>query len=150
MLASPRPASGASRRTGMDSKHFDFKITVRGPVPRISYEEIARDVLGPRYQLSLVICGDKLAQRINKEYRKKGYYPNVLSFELDALEGEIFLNIRKAAREARQYKTTLQKRVALLFVHGLYHLKGYAHERESDAKRMEARERQTLAKHGLA
>ena len=124
---------------------FDIRTTIRGSQPRIQYERIARDVLGPRYQLSLVICGDKLAQRINKAYRKKSYSPNVLSFELDTNEGEIFLNLRKAEREARQFKTTLQKRLALLFVHGLYHLKGLDH-----GDTMEALEQKTLRKFGLA
>lgn len=129
---------------------ISIKTTIRGPVPRISYERIARDVLGSRYQLSLVICGDKLAQRINREYRKKSYYPNVLSFELDTHEGEIFLNIRKAAREARQYGTSLEKRAALLFVHGLYHLKGIDHQNDRAAVRMEALEHKTLKKFGFA
>ena len=122
----------------------DIKITIRGPVPRIPFEQIARAVLGSSYQLSLVICGDKLAQRINKEYRKKTYYPNVLSFEIDAHEGEIFLNVRKAAREARTFDTTLQKRCALLFVHGLFHLKGMDH-----GDKMEHEEQRVLRKFGL-
>lgn len=130
--------------------NVSIKTTIRGSQPRLPYEAMARDVLGPRYQLSLVICGDALAQRINKEYRQKSYYPNVLSFELETHEGEIFLNIRKAAREAKQYGTSVEKRAALLFVHGLYHLKGLDHQSKKDTARMEARERQTLKKYGLA
>lgn len=105
---------------------------------------MARVVLGSSYQLSLVLCGDTLARRINIAYRKKSYYPNVLSFELDPKEGEIFLNIRKAEREARQYGVTLKQRVALLYVHGLFHLKGLAH---GDA--MEREELKVLKKFGL-
>ena len=70
---------------------LDIKTTIRGPVPRISYEAIARDILGNSYQVSLVLCGDRLAKRINQQYRKKSYAPNVLSFEIDENEGEIFL-----------------------------------------------------------
>ncbi len=105
---------------------------------------MARDVLGASYQLSLVICGDKLAQRINKEYRKKSYYPNVLSFELDTHEGEIFLNMRKAEREAKQLGVPLARRAALLYVHGLFHLKGLAH-----GDFMEKEEQRVLRKYGL-
>jgi probable rRNA maturation factor len=122
----------------------EIRTTIRGPVPRIAFEEIARSVLGSAYQLSLVLCGDKLSQRINIAYRKKSYYPNVLSFELDTNEGEIFLNIRKAEREARQFGVTVKQRVALLYVHGLFHLKGLAH---GDA--MEREEQKVLKKFGL-
>lgn len=122
----------------------DIKTTIRGPVPRIPFERMARDVLGPAYQLSLVLCADTLARRINQQYRKKSYAPNVLSFEFSAHEGEIFLNLRKAAREARQYGTTLTRRAALLYVHGLFHLKGMPH---GDA--METAEQRVLRKFGL-
>ena len=130
---------------------LDIRCTVR-PAPvftktgagRIPFEAIARSVLGAQYELSLVICGDELARRINRENRKKSYSPNVLSFPLGKLEGEIFLNIRKAEREAREYKTSPRARLALLFVHGLYHLKGLDH-----GARMERLEQTTLKKFKL-
>jgi len=90
---------------------------------------MARAVLGRRFELSLVVCGDDLAQRINREHRKKDYKPNVLSFPLSKTEGEIFLNVREAAREARRLKVSLRDRLALLFVHGCFHLKGLSHGR---------------------
>lgn len=123
---------------------IDTTTTIRGRVPRIPFEEMARQVLGPSYQLSLVICGDSLARRINIEYRQKSYFPNVLSFPLSKTEGEIFLNVRKAEREARLGGIAAQKRIALLFVHGLYHLKGLDHSDE-----MERLEQKTLARFGL-
>lgn len=134
----------------MRSASIDIKTTIRGPVPRIQFEDIAASVLGKQYQLSLVICGDSLARRINRETRKKDYAPNVLSFPIDRNEGEIFLNLRKAEREAERYGTTLRARAAHLFVHGLYHLKGHDHAHDAQADRMEALERKTLRAFGLA
>jgi len=98
-----------------------------GGARRTPYERLAKAVLGNAYVLSLVLCGDSLARRINRSHRKKDYAPNVLSFPLGKKEGEIFLNVRKAEREARAYGTTAKKRLALLFVHGLYHLRGHDH-----------------------
>lgn len=129
----------------MGSPSIDIKTTIRGSQPRIPFEDMARAVLGNNYTLSLVVCGDKLAQRMNKEYRNKTYYPNVLSFPLDKHDGEIFLNIRKAAREARQMDTTTQKRVALLYVHGLFHLRGMDH-----SDKMEREEQRILRQFNLA
>ncbi|MBP9757278.1 MAG: rRNA maturation RNase YbeY [Candidatus Pacebacteria bacterium] len=111
----------------MSESKTDIKVTVRGKVPRIPFEDMARAVLGPKYTLSVVVCGDRLAQRMNKEYRNKTYYPNVLSFPLAKYDGEIFLNIRKAEREARSMEISTVKRAALLYVHGLFHLKGMDH-----------------------
>ncbi len=129
----------------MGSPTTGIKTTIRGSVPRIPFEAMAKAVLGANYSLSLVVCGDTLARRINTQYRKKTYFPNVLSFPLSKTEGEIFLNIRKAEREARQMGTTTGKRAALLFVHGLFHLKGLDH-----SDKMEAEEQRILRRFNLA
>ena len=121
---------------------IDIKITLRRTSHwdvRLPLEKLANKVLGPSYQLSLVMCGDTLATRINKKYRKKASSPNVLSFELAKNEGEIFLNIRKAQREAKALGVSLRARLALLYVHGLYHLKGLKH-----SDNMEQLEQKTL------
>jgi probable rRNA maturation factor len=114
-------------------------------MPRLPYEALSKRVLGARYELSLVVCGDKLARNVNKKYRGKTYAANVLSFPLSKSEGEIFLNSRAAQREAKKYGVSLSARMALLFVHGLFHLKGLAH-----GDRMESEERKVLKAFGLS
>ncbi len=130
---------------------IDIKCTLRAACPtltqrggRIPFAEIARSILGASYELSLVICGDALARRMNIEYRQKSYFPNVLSFPLTKTEGEIFLNIRKAEREAHQGAMPVRERIAYLFVHGCFHLKGLDH---SDT--MEREEVRIMRKFGL-
>lgn len=127
----------------MSSISIDIKRTVQSTV-RLPFEKIAEDCLPEGYELSLVVCGDTLAQRMNREYRKKTYRPNVLSFPISPKEGEIFLNIRKAEREAKALKVSLTDRVALLFVHGCYHLAGHDH-----SDKMESLEAKTLKKFGF-
>ena len=136
----------------------DFTIHVRRTVehasPLLPFEAMARRILGPRYELSLTICADKLARRMNKTYRpghlaghgagKKTYSPNVLSFPYGKYEGEIFFNARKASREARQYGLSGRERLALLFVHGCFHLKGLSH-----GLTMERLERKALRDFGI-
>ena len=111
----------------MEPSIIDIKTTIRGSVPRIPFAEIAEAILGDSFELSLVICGDKLARKMNIAYRKKTYFPNVLSFPLSKHEGEIFLNVRKAEREAKQFRIPFRERLALLFIHGCFHLKGLDH-----------------------
>ena len=133
------------RQSASNPNSTGIKATVRRSVPPLPYEQLVRIVLGPRYELSLVLCGDALARKLNKQHRHKTYAANVLSFPLSATEGEIFLNVVAAAREARRFETTSRKRLALLFVHGLLHLKGLRHGRT-----MDTRERKILRAFGLA
>ncbi len=116
---------------------LSIRTTARSPLPLLPYKALMRDILGAEYDLSLVLCGDTLARRINIACRKKSYAPNVLSFPLSKASGEIFLNRAKAAREARRFKTTLKARLLLLFVHGCWHLAGLSHGEEME--RAEAR-----------
>ena len=107
--------------------HLDIRYTLPHVRLQIPFEKMAHGALPTNYQLSLVICGDRLAQRMNAEYRKKTYKPNVLSFSLSKTEGEIFLNVRKAEREARNRGMSVRAHLAHLFVHGCLHLDGHKH-----------------------
>ena len=112
---------------------FAMRSTIT-PIPRIPFREIADEVLGKDYELSLVICADKLARRINRSYRNKDYSPNVLSFPLESSSGELFLNVRKAQREAKEMRVSVRERIAHLYVHGCFHLAGYDHSDEMEHK----------------
>jgi rRNA maturation RNase YbeY len=111
----------------------DIRNTTRGTVPRVPFERIATSIVGPSYTLSLVVCGDTLSKAMNTRYRHKTYRPNVLSFPLSASEGEIFLNVRKAEREAQKEHVSCEERIAYLFIHACLHLKGHKHGDAMDA-----------------
>lgn len=79
------------------------------------------------YALSLVLCADGRSRRLNSVYRNKDYATDVLSFPLTASEGEIYLNVRKALKDAPQYNHSPEGHVYFLLIHGCLHLKGYSH-----------------------
>jgi rRNA maturation RNase YbeY len=84
-------------------------------------------ILGSEYELSLVICGNALSHKLNKQYRGKDKPTNVLAFPLSETSGEIFIN-----------KMHLDGFSMLeLLIHGLLHLKGMEHgaKMESEEKR---------------
>ncbi len=123
---------------------FALSHTTRTYPKHIPYERMARDILGARYALSLVFVGEARAQALNKQYRHKEYYPNVLSFPLSDTEGEIYICPMVARREAKKFDMTVDGFIGYLFIHGLYHLKGHDH---SDA--MDAHEARAVKKYGL-
>ena len=123
----------------MRTRSVEVRNTTRTKFPRIPFESIAHRILGRRYELSLVICSDARARDLNKKYRKKGYAANVLSFPLTKNDGEIFLNIRAAGREAKKYQESLRTRLMFLFIHACLHLKAVRH-----GPKMELLEQKTL------
>lgn len=95
--------------------------------PNHPYQKIKEAILGKQYNLTLTFVGTDRAKNLNKQYRNKTYTPNVLSFPLDDMVGEIFICPSVAFKEAHEYNLTKEGYVAFLFIHGCLHLKGYPH-----------------------
>lgn len=106
---------------------FSVATTTKDSLPAIPFKKIKDDILGTEYVVSLVFVGEKRAASINKQWRKKDYTPNVLAFEVDENQGEIFITPKIAAKECAEYSHTLRQHIAFLFIHALLHLKGHAH-----------------------
>ena len=92
------------------------------------------------------------AQLLNRDYRKKDYATNVLTFPYatePVLIGDLALCVPVVLREAEQQHKPVMAHFAHLILHGMLHLQGYDHENsDADAKRMEARERELLTQFG--
>lgn len=118
--------------------------TIRGKLPSLPFARIKNGVLGTNYRLSLVFAGSYRMRNLNSKYRKKTYTPNVLSFPLGRTEGEIFINPDRVRIEAKQHGLSPRTYTALLFIHGLFHLKGMRH-----GATMEKHEQHILAKYRI-
>jgi probable rRNA maturation factor len=72
------------------------------------------------------------------------------SSEIPQLIGDVVICPAVAARNAIEHEVSFENEVALLVVHGVLHLLGWDHVVDADAERMEARERELLARHDRA
>jgi probable rRNA maturation factor len=113
---------------------FTVQKTSRSIPPRVLYEDIKNDLLGKKFELSLVFVGDTLSHKLNIERRGKDYIPNVLTFPLTKTSGEMFINLAQAKREAKKYKISYKNWTLQLFIHGLLHLEGMDHGATMDTK----------------
>ena len=95
---------------------------------------------------TLRIVGAAEGRKLNRQYRKKPYATNVLSFPYEDGDGDVVLCHPVIAREAREQGKTLAAHYAHLVLHGLLHLRGYQHEKKREAERMERLEIRLLAR----
>lgn len=116
----------------MKDENIDITNKTKGKLPSLPFVDIKNEVLGKNYSLSLVFVGDTTSKKLNFTYRGKNKPTNVLSFPLDETSGEIFINPNKAREEAKEWGKSFEDFIGLLFVHGLYHLKGHDHSDEMD------------------
>lgn len=114
---------------------LDITNTTKQKPPRLTREDfvvIQEAILGKKYELSLVFIGDTKSKKLNWQFRKKTYVPNVLSFPIDKDSGEIFINLKKASSEAKDFDMTPKQYIKFLFIHGCIHLKGLYHGKEME------------------
>lgn len=107
--------------------NFSITNTTKSKVPHVPFLEIKEKVVGKKYSLSLVFIGDKKSQKLNNTYRGKNNPTNCLSFSIDKNSGEIFINLSKAKKEAKNFDRKFDNFIAFLFIHSLMHLKGMDH-----------------------
>ncbi len=109
------------------SENFQILNMTKSTLPRVPFDKIKEEILGEKYELSMVFCGNRKSKELNKIYRNKDYTPNVLSFPLDKNSGEIFINPHVAKKEAPKFDKNYKDFVAYLFIHACLHLKGMEH-----------------------
>jgi len=142
-LARPRLSLSVQYATG------DAGLPARGSLRRWSAAALERDA-----RVTLRFVDEPEGRQLNRSYRDKDYATNVLSFVYDdvdgALCGDIVLCAPVLRHEAAGRGQVLAAHCAHLVVHGMLHLQGYDHERDTDAAHMERRETAILARLGFA
>jgi probable rRNA maturation factor len=125
----------------------------RTALPRHKVVSWIRHSLAADGEITVRIVGAEEGQRLNREFRKKDYATNVLTFDYmqsPVVMADLVLCAPVVAQEAKEQGKTLQAHYAHLVVHGALHAQGWDHETsEADAEAMEAHEIQILQKLGF-
>ena len=95
-------------------------------------------------EMTVRIVGTAEGRKLNREFRRKDYATNVLTFDYShepVVAADLVLCAPVVAREAREQGKRLEEHYAHLLVHGTLHAQGYEHETdERDALEMETLE----------
>ena len=128
---------------------FDGVDTPRAALPRHKVARWIRHALDADAEITVRIVDAEEGQALNRDYRKKDYATNVLTFDYatePVVMADLVLCAPVIAREAAELGKSLAEHYAHLLVHGTLHAQGWDHETsEEDANEMEARETEILA-----
>ncbi|MES2945330.1 MAG: rRNA maturation RNase YbeY [Pseudomonadota bacterium] len=126
----------------------------RAALPRQKVSRWIRHALASDAEITVRIVGLEEGQSLNRDYRKKDYATNVLTFDYTqepVVTADLVLCAPVVAREAADNNKSLADHYAHLLVHGTLHAQGWDHETSAeDAEEMEAYEADILAGLGIA
>lgn len=82
------------------------------------------------WNIRIILVPEREIIALNERFFKRKQSTDVISFNLTGardrvLEGEVYLSLETAARQAAEYGTALSVELQRLTAHGLYHLLGY-------------------------
>jgi len=103
--------------------------------------------IAPGKSVTCLITTDSELRSLNLRFRGKDYATDVLSFEdaTGAELGEIAISFDRAAEQAREHGHGIDEELRILMLHGILHLSGMDHEKDSgEMARAERRWRERL------
>ena len=109
------------------TKKFSITKETEIDIPNIKFEKIKDSALGKDYDLSLIFTDQKKMKKMNLIYRDKNAPTDILSFPISDNEGEIYISLEEARKEAKKFDRPYENFIAFLFIHGCVHLKGHDH-----------------------
>lgn len=130
-------------------------------------------------EVNVILGDDEYICEINKEFRDIDRPTDVLSFPTieferpgdfegirDYLEereteffnpdtgelilGDMIISVNKVKEQANEYGHSLKRELAFLTAHSMFHLFGYDHMNDADAKEMESKQEEVLKELGIS
>lgn len=95
--------------------------------------------------ISVHVIGDQKMKELNRIYRGKNKTTDVLSFAVTEGKwfgkqeedlGDIFISAAKIRKQAKVWEVSAAEEFTRMLVHGVLHILGYDHIKESEAKIM--------------
>ena len=107
-------------------------------------------------EFNVIIVDNNYIHELNKTYRGIDRETDVITFALEddikvvngsshRVLGDIYISVDKAKLQAEEYGHSFLREICFLAVHGFYHLLGYDHMEEIDAKIMFAKQEEVLS-----
>jgi probable rRNA maturation factor len=135
------PSDGSTVLFGALPAKFKFSPSDRRLLTRFVRKLSARVAHGKSFEC--LITDDRELQRLNKTFLNQDYPTDVLSFPAHNQTftiGECAISVERAEDQRRQFGHSLMEEIHILMLHGVLHLTGLDHEKDSgDMARAELR-----------
>ena len=97
--------------------------------------------------IGIILLNDRQIAEFNERFHHTPGPTDILTFHFPELAGgELTISVERASAQARRFRSTPSRELALYVIHGLLHLHGYDDRAPRQRARMRAAERRLLAR----
>lgn len=134
----------------IDNRQNKFLISndMEEIIQKVILESLKVEGLSDNYEISISFVDNIEIKQLNGEYRGVDSETDVLSFPMDEdfivptpLLGDIIISMEKANEQALEYGHSLEREIAYLTAHSMFHLLGYDHMSEEEKQSMRSKEK---------
>ncbi|HEY3401995.1 MAG TPA: rRNA maturation RNase YbeY [Ohtaekwangia sp.] len=95
--------------------------------------------------LNYVFCSDEYLLILNRQYLNHTTYTDIITFdnrdnESAPIEGDIFISIERVEENSLKFKTTFERELNRVIIHGVLHLVGYSDKSQGKKALMRKKE----------
>lgn len=138
----------------IDNRQKKIEITkeFNDIIERVVRECLIIEELSLDSEVSVSLVDNEEIKELNKNYRGVDKETDVLSFPLDDdffmegpdLLGDIIISMEKALEQGKEYGHSLNREIAYLTAHSMFHLMGYDHIDAKDKNLMRKKEKEIM------
>lgn len=142
----------------IDNRQTEVEITERlnKLIESVIIQSLNVEGKSTNVEVSISFVNNKEIQELNKDYRAIDEITDVLSFPIDddilvpvPLLGDIIISMERAKEQASEFGHSLDREIAYLVAHSMFHLMGYDHMVEEEKVNMRLKEKQVMKKLGI-
>lgn len=137
----------------IDNRQSKYEITneLEQLLEKVIDEVLRVEGLSKNYEVSISFVENDEIKELNRDYRGVDKETDVLSFPMedefgleDSLLGDIIISIDKANEQSLEFGHTIEREIAYLTAHSMFHLLGYDHMKEDEKLIMREKEKQVM------
>ncbi len=137
---------------------IDKKYVQKVAEEAVSLGSRNRQKLGQgKCEAGIIFVNNSYIKRLNRRYRKVNRTTDVIAFPMEEhrkfipsipfssrLLGDVFISAERAKVQAKDFRHSIKKEIAILTIHGVLHLLRYGHEKRKDGRVMRNKEEEIL------
>lgn len=95
--------------------------------------------------INYIFCNDKYLHQINLKHLQHDTYTDIITFDYTnkkskELIADIYISTERVKENSQAFKTTFQKELNRVIIHGILHLLGYSDKTNKQQKQMRKKE----------